>query len=155
MARCKDGRRQQPGEEQTVGERDLRITNCHIHTFTADHVPDRFAGIFGELLRFRPLRVGVLAFLRAFGRKPRSLFARYATILEVSHLGSQKKIFERARSFYPQGTRFVVVATACCSLEREKAREGVGQRRRDHPHLGRDPAPGERGPGTPDVRAQQ
>jgi predicted TIM-barrel fold metal-dependent hydrolase len=92
-----------------VGERDLRITNCHIHTFTVAHVPDRFAGIFGRLLEIRWLRAVVLAFLRAFGRAPRSLFARYARILEVSHRRSQRQVFELARSFYPQGTRFVVL----------------------------------------------
>jgi uncharacterized protein len=85
------------------------LTNCHIHTFTIDHVPGRFAGIFGPLLRIRALRVLLLALLRAFGRAPRSLFVRYARILEVTHSRSQEDIFEIARGFYPQATRFVVL----------------------------------------------
>lgn len=87
----------------------LHVTNCHIHVFTVDHVPDRFAGIFGQLLRIRPLRLVVLALLRAIGRAPRSRLARYAQILEVSHNRSQEDIFKIARGFYPQGTRFVVL----------------------------------------------
>jgi predicted TIM-barrel fold metal-dependent hydrolase len=85
------------------------LTNCHIHTFTVDHVPNRFAGIFGQLLRIRPLRLLVLALMRAIGRAPRSRLARYAQILEVSHKRKQEDIFKIARGFYPQGTRFVVL----------------------------------------------
>lgn len=87
----------------------MQLTNCHIHTFTVEHVPDRFAGLLGQLLRIRRLRLAVLALLRAIGRAPRSRFARYAQILAVSHNRSQEDVFKIARGFYPQGTRFVVL----------------------------------------------
>jgi uncharacterized protein len=85
------------------------LTNCHIHTFTIDHVPRQFAGIFGRLLRIRPIRILLLALLRAVGHAPRSLLVRYARILELTHNRSQECIFKIARGFYPQGTRFVVL----------------------------------------------
>jgi predicted TIM-barrel fold metal-dependent hydrolase len=93
----------------TASEQAAALTNCHIHTFTVDHVPKRFAGIFGALLRIRPLRLALLALMRAIGRAPRSRLARYAQILEVSHNRTQAQIFRIARGFYPQGTRFVVL----------------------------------------------
>jgi predicted TIM-barrel fold metal-dependent hydrolase len=87
----------------------VQLTNCHIHTFTAAHAPDRFAGLLGELLRIRPLRQALLGVVRLFNRPQRNRFSRYARILEVSHNRSQEDIFKIARGFYPQGTRFVVL----------------------------------------------
>lgn len=96
-------------ESDAAEKQPQSLTNCHIHTFTIDHVPSHFAGIFGPLLRIRPIRVLLLALLRAVGRAPRSLLVRYARILEVTHSRSQEDIFKIARGFYPQGTRFVVL----------------------------------------------
>lgn len=87
----------------------MPITNCHIHTFTAAHAPDRFAGLLGELLRIPPVRQALLGAVRLFNRQPRSRFARYARILEMSHNKDQDAIFKIAQSYYPVGTRFVVL----------------------------------------------
>lgn len=87
----------------------MQITNCHIHVFTADHVPARFAGFAGPLLRIRPLRVALLPVLRRVDPSPRDRIERYARMLEVSHHASQREVFELARAMYPAGTRFVVL----------------------------------------------
>jgi uncharacterized protein len=87
----------------------MQITNCHIHTFTADHVPTRYAGFFGKFLRFRAFRTVVLWIMRFIGHTPRSRLARYARILETSYERDQKAIFEIVQDFYPQGTRFVIL----------------------------------------------
>jgi len=87
-----------------------RITNCHVHTFTHDHVPDRFLPFpLGSLLRFGPLRRGLLAVVQHFDRGRRSRLARYAKILQVSFGLSQEDVFKKVRNFYPRGTRFVVL----------------------------------------------
>jgi predicted TIM-barrel fold metal-dependent hydrolase len=87
----------------------VRLTNCHIHTFTADHVPDRFAGFAGPLLRIRPLRLALLPILKGFDPSPRDRIERYARMLEISYHSTQAEIFELARAIYPPGTRFVVL----------------------------------------------
>jgi uncharacterized protein len=105
----RESRRSLRGENGEGATSPMQLTNCHIHTFTVDHVPDRYAGLVGQLLRIRRLRLAVLAAMRAIGRAPRSRLARYAQILEVSHNRSQEEVFKIARGFYPQGTRFVVL----------------------------------------------
>ena len=85
------------------------MTNCHVHVFTADHVPDWFAGPAGPLLRIRPLRLALLPLLTRVDPTPRDRLERYARMLEMSHRGSQAAILECVRSLYPDGTRFVVL----------------------------------------------
>jgi predicted TIM-barrel fold metal-dependent hydrolase len=87
----------------------MQITNCHVHTFTAEHVPDRYAGFFGQFLRIRAFRLVVLWVMRFIGHTPRSHLARYARILETSYQRDQEAIFNIVQGFYPPGTRFVIL----------------------------------------------
>ncbi len=87
----------------------MQLTNCHIHTFTADHVPDRFAGAWSPLLRLLTGRPSLLHFLQRLDRGERDRLERYARILEISRSRSQEEVFTIVRGFYPQGTRFVVL----------------------------------------------
>ena len=88
----------------------MEITNCHMHTFTHAHVPDRYVPrILERLLRIDWVRDGLLAFVLLFGPSRRTRLARYARILDVSHKRSQEAVFLIARGFYPRGTRFVVL----------------------------------------------
>ncbi len=87
----------------------VQLTNCHIHTFTANHVPDRFAGAWSPLLRTIAGSGKLLRFLQRLGGTDRDRLERYARILEISRSGSQEDIFKIVRGFYPQGTRFVVL----------------------------------------------
>ena len=89
----------------------MQITNCHIHTFTHDHVPDRFAGaLAGALLRVGWIRRALLSLMRHLGGKRRGRLTRFAQILHISYeYGSQEGVFKLVRSYYPDGTRFVVL----------------------------------------------
>jgi predicted TIM-barrel fold metal-dependent hydrolase len=88
----------------------LRITNCHVHTFTHAHVPDEYVGFLGNLLlRIGWLRRALLAIVRHFDRGRRWRIARYARIVEVSYERSQRDVFELVRGSYPEATRFVVL----------------------------------------------
>ena len=64
---------------------DIRITNCHIHSFTAEHTPDRFLHpVAMWLLRQRATRGLILWILRsAFWWMPRDEFERYARFIEI------------------------------------------------------------------------
>jgi uncharacterized protein len=89
----------------------VQITNCHSHTFTHDHVPDRFVPYpVNLLLRIRSIRRALLFLMRHLSPKRRGRLTRYAQILHVSYeYGSQEGVFKLLRSYYPQGTRFVVL----------------------------------------------
>lgn len=91
--------------------RNVTITNCHVHTFTHKHVPDRFVHfrLLTWLLRQKWFRVPVLGLVRRSARGRRTRLARYARVVEVSHGESQEAIFLSARSYYPSKTRFVVL----------------------------------------------
>jgi len=87
----------------------LRITNCHVHTFTHAHVPSRFVRPpLGWALRAAWFRKGLFAIVRRFDRGRRGRIARLARILELGE-GTQEAVFARVRSYYPRQTRFVVL----------------------------------------------
>ncbi len=120
----------------------MQITNCHIHVFTADHVPERFAGFAGPLLRVRPLRLALLPILRRFDPSPRDRIERYARMLEISHHRTQAEVFELARAMYPPGTRFVVLpmdmtymATGPLRVSVDRQHAELRALRDDHPDL--------------------
>jgi predicted TIM-barrel fold metal-dependent hydrolase len=86
------------------------FTNCHTHTFTHKHTPDRYLPPpFNYLLRIGFIRRAVLAFAHWFDPKHQGKVGRYAQILETSYGKDQEAIFRRVQSFYPNGTRFVVL----------------------------------------------
>jgi uncharacterized protein len=89
----------------------MQITNCHSHTFTNEHVPDRFVPFpLALLLRIRPIRRALLLLMRRLSPGRRGRLTRYAQILHVSYeYGSQEGVFKLLRSYYPAGTRFVVL----------------------------------------------
>lgn len=103
----------------------MQITNCHIHTFTADHVPIRYAGFFGQFLRIRAFRVVVLWIMRFIGHTPRSRLARYARILETSYERDQEAIFKIVQRFYPEGTRFVILPMDMTYMDAGPLRESL------------------------------
>jgi uncharacterized protein len=105
----------------------MQITNCHIHTFTADHVPTRYAGFFGKFLRFRPFRIVVLWIMRFVGHTPRSHLARYARILETSYIGGQEAIFKIVQGFYPEGTRFVILPMDMTCMKAGPLRKSIAE----------------------------
>ncbi len=105
----------------------MPITNCHIHTFTHDHVPDRFAGyVAGLLLQVRWIRRALLFLMRHVDLRRRGKLTRYAQILNISYeYGSQAGVFELARSYYPRGTRFVVLPMDMELMNAGKVKEPV------------------------------
>jgi predicted TIM-barrel fold metal-dependent hydrolase len=89
----------------------VQITNCHSHTFTHDHVPDRFVLYpLGLALRVSWIRRALLFLMRHLSSKRRGKLTRYAQILHVSYeYGDQEGVFKLLRSYYPAGTRFIVL----------------------------------------------
>ena len=89
----------------------MQITNCHIHTFTYAHVPDRMvARPAGWLLRSAWIRRRALRILRRIRPETRDRYERYAQILELSYgEKGQETVFDTVRGYYPEDTRFIVL----------------------------------------------
>jgi len=86
------------------------FTNCHIHTFTHDHTPDRFVPTpLNYLMRIGWFRKALLGLVDRFDPKRTGRISRYAEIVETSYGKDQGAVFEQVRGFYPEGTRFVVL----------------------------------------------
>ncbi len=88
----------------------MEITNCHTHTFTSRHTPDRFLPWpVADLARFAFVRRLLSWLAKLFDRERKGALGRYAQILDTSFRQSQAEVFEIVRGFYPQGTRFIVL----------------------------------------------
>ncbi len=90
---------------------DLTIYNCHIHIFTAEHIPDRFLPLgLARALRRRWLRGPILWLFEKFiPLAHKDVVARTGRFLARGAFENQKKSFEYVQNQYPKGTRFVVL----------------------------------------------
>ena len=121
------------------GVGDIRITNCHVHTFTRAHTPTRFIPI---PLNYIVLGLASLPFMRRVLRAitsrvdPRraGAFTRYVEIVCTSYEGGQRQIFETVKNFYPDGTRFVVLPMDMTLMGAGAVKEGI---REQHEQLAR------------------
>lgn len=98
-----------------MSEDDLKspIVNCHIHTFTLDHVPNKFLPL-GLTNALQTKRRGLakwlgkgLTWVNPFSDRDR--FSRFADFLKTSAGRSQKEIFQEVQSFYPPNSQFIVL----------------------------------------------
>jgi uncharacterized protein len=88
----------------------VEITNCHVHSFTVAHTPDRFLPWPVPLLvRFSLVRHLLGWVARRFDRQRKTALGRYAQIIDTSYKKTQREVFEIVRGFYPEGTRFVLL----------------------------------------------
>lgn len=90
---------------------DRHIINCHIHTFTAEHVPANFLPFkLGSLLKVPYIRVPaqwIMGSLNPFDSRDK--VNRYANFIKVAAGKSQRDILRIVLSRYPRGTRFVIL----------------------------------------------
>ncbi|MGR3760307.1 amidohydrolase family protein [Roseobacteraceae bacterium NS-SX3] len=89
----------------------IRITNCHIHTFTAQHVPRDFPARWARIFRREPALILWAARLFALlGQERRAdELRRLHRFQKQGAHGTQAKILEDVKKHYPPGTRFVVL----------------------------------------------
>src|SRR5205823_1783479 len=88
----------------------MEITNCHVHTFTHDHTPDRFLRWpLPQLARFAFVRAALAGAARLFDHERKTALGRYAQIIQTSYGADQADVFRTVQGFYPEGTRFVVL----------------------------------------------
>jgi uncharacterized protein len=109
----------------------VEIVNCHVHTFTEGHTPDRYLPWpVQDLVRLPGIRRIFFWLARVFdpGRKTR--LGRYAQIVETSYQKTQREVFEIVRGFYPEGTRFVVLPMDMTKMNAGSVRVGIDKQHR-------------------------
>ena len=90
---------------------DIRITNCHIHTFTTAHTPRYFPAWPVVIFRYAPWLVQFLRWLAWF-LPWRSLYDQLVRLENFHRTGSrrdQRDVFREVLHYYPEDTRFVVL----------------------------------------------
>lgn len=86
--------------------------NSHIHLFKDEDVPDHFLpfGLVKILRTTFGYDVITAVLRRIIPFTDKDLFDRYAKFITIGKLGSQEIIFKRCKIFYPEDTRFIVLA---------------------------------------------
>ncbi|NOU48196.1 MAG: amidohydrolase family protein [Bacteroidales bacterium] len=86
--------------------------NCHIHTFTEEDVPRGFLPL--GLVRIMASTTGFSLVSRVLNNlnpfSDNDSFDRYCKFARIGKNCSQPDIFEGSRKFYPNGTRFAILA---------------------------------------------
>ncbi len=87
------------------------IHNCHVHTFTIDHVPrGLIPKSLGWLMGRRFLQTVLIRAIRHLARLlHRPLWDRYANFLATTAGKDQRAVFDLLQARYKRGTRFVVL----------------------------------------------
>jgi hypothetical protein len=129
----------------------VEITNCHVHTFTQAHTPDRFLPWPVPLLVRLPLIRRLLTFVaRLLDRERKGALGRYAQIIETSYKRTQREVFEIVRGFYPESTRFVLLPMDMTKMNAGGVAVGIDEQHADRgppqrlPRLDRDSLCGRR-----------
>lgn len=98
---------------------DIKITNCHVHTFTTAHTPRYFPYKAVVIFRWFPWLIRALR--RLSGLLPGySLYDRLVRLENFHSAGdrrTQAEIFGQLRRQYPAGTRFVVLPMDMAPIE--------------------------------------
>jgi len=90
---------------------DIRITNCHTHTFTTDHTPLYFPMRIVALFRVMPWLVRFLRWIFSFlpWRHVHDFLVRMENFHRTGSRRTQADIFREMRFYYPPDARFVIL----------------------------------------------
>jgi len=97
--------------------------NCHIHIFRDIDIPNRFLPL--ALVKLLRTKVGFHFIATSLKRivpfTDKDMFDRYVRFATLGKLGSQQKIFEACRKFYPSDTEFFVLTMDMAFMNAGKA----------------------------------
>lgn len=105
------------------------IYNCHNHIFTHENIPNCYFP-FGlvSLVRIKPLRwltSGAMKIIIPFTK--RDLPHRLTAFIKAAYRGSQEENFKHLISYYPSGTRFVVLPMDMAFMGAGKVKEDIDE----------------------------
>ncbi len=115
------------------------IVNCHIHTFTLDHVPQKFLPL-GLTKVLQTKRRGLakwlgkgLTWVNPFSDRDR--FSRFADFLLTSAGRTQQEIFQEVQCFYPTGSKFIVLPMDMAFMHAGEPKVAIGDQHNELANL--------------------
>lgn len=123
---------------------DISIVNCHIHLFTAKHVPEDYPYRFLKPFKRMPALIRLLAWLmRLIGQHEVSeKLDRLYRFQQETQAGSQRKVLEHVQRHYPGNTRFVVLPMDLSALGYGRPEVPLTAQHDELAELARDPKVG-------------
>lgn len=115
----------------------MSFTNCHIHIFNIDNVPDNFLpfGLVKRLQRKRARKVVGWLLRNIVPFTDNDLLDRYENFMNVAGHKSQEDVFKQIQGYYPPKTRFVVLPMDMEQMCAGKVKVGVEQQLQDLSNL--------------------
>ena len=85
--------------------------NCHIHIFRDIDVPNKFLPFgFVKILRSTAgYKIISSIMKKLIFWTDNDILDRYIKFVTTGRLGSQKKIFEKCKDYYPENTKFIIL----------------------------------------------
>lgn len=120
---------------------DIRITNCHIHLFTARHVPEDYPYRWLRLFKRWPSLIRGLAWVAALvGQHPAAeKLRRLHRFQQEAQEASQQDILQNVRLHYPSNTRFVVLPMEMSAFGYGRPRDSLTAQHDELAELARHP----------------
>ncbi|MCC6304398.1 MAG: amidohydrolase [Rhodobacteraceae bacterium] len=144
----RDGRAAEGGAPEGAGGglADIRITNCHVHLFTARHVPRAYPHPALAWIRRVPgLITGAAGLARAAGfEEGAARLSRLGRFAAAGRAGGQRAILAAIERQYPAGTRFVVLPMDLGGIGHGPAERDLRAQHDELARLARDPRRGGR-----------
>lgn len=105
----------------------IRITNCHVHTFTDRHVPARYPHLVVMPFKRAPWLVrGLAGLARLAGQEAAAAsLRRLHRFQRAAGAADQAEIFAELVAQYPRGTRFVVLPMQMAGIGHGRVRAGL------------------------------
>jgi predicted TIM-barrel fold metal-dependent hydrolase len=89
---------------------DIRITNVHVHTFTANHVPRCYPHPLLAPFKAIPVLIRIMAWVvRIFSERHADTLDRLYRFQQEAGASRQSQILGQVRRHYPRNTRFVIL----------------------------------------------
>ncbi|TCL08737.1 amidohydrolase family protein [Shimia isoporae] len=120
---------------------DYRITNCHLHLFTLDHVPEDFPVAIVGAIRKNPKLIRFFSNIlvgpfRELGLQVEKL----GRMAAVGQLKSQQQVLRSVLPQYPDDARFVVLPMDIAASGYKEAPKDIAAQHRELFELSKDPA---------------
>ena len=121
--------------------KEKAIYNCHSHIFTHENIPNKFFPLgFVPAIRIGPVRwlmQGVMKGIVPWSKNDK--VQRYSNFIKSAYRKTQENNFKRLLSYYPEGTRFIVLPMDMAYMGAGKVKEDIDEQHAELARLYKDP----------------
>ncbi len=111
----------------------MSFINCHIHTFTIEHIPNRFLPFrLVNILKPKVIRKPLGWILRRVNPfTDRDLLDRYINFIEITANKTQEDTFKKVQGYYPRDTKFIILPMDMEYMAAGKVKVGLEEQLED------------------------